>query len=48
MKKAADRGSQSGLAMRGYPTGEKLKIAAGAVASLVIVELIVVRTVTFP
>jgi hypothetical protein len=33
--------------MRGYTTKEKLKIAAGAVASLVIVGWIVVLAVTF-
>jgi hypothetical protein len=48
MKKAVNRGLQSRLAMRGYTTREKLKIAAGAVASLVIVGWIVVLAVTFP
>jgi hypothetical protein len=33
--------------MRGYTTREKLKITAGAVASLVIVAWIVVLAVTF-
>jgi hypothetical protein len=41
------KGRQSRLAMRGYTTKEKLKITAGAVASLVIVGWMVVLAIIF-